>query len=70
MLECEGFKMFHGTVKITPVLLPNGKRWKEPFDLEGVWLYRPDTGYWYCKPDKGGFPESWSRDILSDFRET
>lgn len=69
MLKCDGYKMFHGSVRITPVIRADGMRWKEPFDLTGTWLFKPDTGYWYCKPDDAGFTESWSPDILSDFRD-
>lgn len=69
MLECERYKMFHGTVRVTPVIRPDGTRWREPFDLTGVWLYRPDTGVWYCKEDSDGWTSSWEPDILSDFRE-
>lgn len=69
MLECDGFKMFHGTVKVVPV---NGK---DPFDVTGTWLFRPEWaiktpgGIWYCKPDCGGFAASYPPDILDDFRE-
>lgn len=69
MLMCDGYKMFHGTVKITPV---NNR---PPFDLTGTWLFKPewDTGEeggcWYCKPDDDGFAMSYTPDILSDFRE-
>lgn len=75
MLVCDGYKMFHGTVRVTPVLRPDGTRWKEPFDLKGTWLFKPEWetgekgGCWYCKPDNGGFAESYPPEILSDFRE-
>ena len=69
MLTCEGYKMFHGTVRISPIIRPDGTRWREPFDLTGTWLYKPDTGYWYCKPDDGGMIMSWSDNIMSDFRD-
>ena len=69
MLSCDGYKMFHGTVRITPVIRPDGTRWKEPFDLTGTWLFKPEAKYWYCKPDDGGWTESWSPSILSDFRD-
>ena len=73
MLVCDGYKMFHGTVKVTPVLRPDGTRWKEPFDLTGTWLLKPEWAHgedcWYCKPDNGGFAESYPPDILSDFRD-
>lgn len=69
MLVCDGHKMFHGTVKITPV---NGR---PSYDVTGTWLFRPgwvlgnSEGCWYCKRDEGGFAESYPVDILSDFRE-
>ena len=68
MLSCDGYKMFHGTVKVTPVIRPDGTRWKKPFDLTGTWLYKPNFECWYCKPDAGGFAQSYPPDILSDFR--
>lgn len=43
ILECEGYKMFEGIVEISP------KTDKvNPFTIEGVWLYKPDTKCWYC----------------------
>lgn len=70
MLECDGYKMFHGTVKVTPVIRPDGTRWKDPFDLSGTWFYKPDYGgMWYYKPDSVGFSKSFTPEILSDFRE-
>lgn len=76
MLICDGYKMFHGTVRVMPVIRPDGTRWKEPFDLTGTWLYRPawslsgaTEGCWYCKKDDGGLAESYPSDILSDFRD-
>ena len=70
MLQCEGYKMFHGTVRITPVIREDGTRWKEPFDLRGTWLYKPEEGgMWYCKADGRRGAESWPEEILSDFRE-
>lgn len=69
MLTCDGYKMFYGTVRVTPTTLPDGKRWKEPFDLTGTWLYRPDTRYWYCQPDDGKVVHSFSPSLLTDFRD-
>ena len=69
MLECDGYKMFHGTVKVTPV---NGKPY---FYLTGTWLFKPEweicekDGCWYCQPENGGFSQSYPPDILSNFRE-
>lgn len=43
MLICEGYKMFHGTMMITP------KNNIDPFSVEGTWLYKPEYDTWYCK---------------------
>lgn len=49
MLKCEGYKMFYGTMLISPRPSPNPKfPTKEPFEVTGTWLYKPDTGCWYC----------------------
>lgn len=43
VLKCEGYMMFEGTAMIKP------KSDKvAPFTLSGVWLFKPDTGCWYC----------------------
>ena len=42
MLTCEGYKMFFGVCRITPV------NDYPPFDVRGTWLYRPDVDTWYC----------------------
>ena len=62
-MKCDGYEMFHGTVKI---LLVYGC-----VDITGIWLYRPDTDCWYVKRDKGGpgFAESYPPDCLTDFRK-
>ena len=41
MICVEGYKAFHGTMKITPV---NGSA---PLLLRGDWLYKPECGCWY-----------------------
>lgn len=69
MLSCDGYKMFHGTAKITPVVLPDGSRWRDPFEITGTWFFRADVRVWYVQPDKGGFTQSFVPEILSDFRE-
>lgn len=68
-MSCDGYIMFMGSVKVTPVIRPDGTRWREPFFLTGTWLYRPDTKCWYCKPIDGGWTESWTPEILSDFTD-
>ena len=69
MLTCEGYIMFRGSVKITPVIRPDGTRWKEPFFLTGTWLYKPEVKTWYCRPADGSMTSSWPSDILSDFMD-
>lgn len=51
MIECENYKMFRGTMLITPA---NPEF--EPFALTGDWLYKPEYGCWYCKARS--FPEA------------
>lgn len=41
MLECEGYKMFHGTLMVTP-------RCKDPFEVKGTCLYKPEYDCWYA----------------------
>ena len=50
MISSEGYKAFRGTMRITPVI-PD----KEPFELTGDWLYKPEYKCWYglCR----SFPE-------------
>lgn len=65
MLKCDGFKMFHGTVTITPA---NGK---PPYDMTGTWLYNPERRYWYCEQDNS---DAWwavgiDPDIMSNIRD-
>ena len=70
MLTCDGYKMFHGTVKVSPAILPDGTRWREPFDLTGTWLLKPESPrIWFCEPDGNGWARSFEADILSDFRD-
>ena len=64
MLICDGYKMFHGTVKITP----KSDRIK-PFELTGTWLFKFDTGYWYCEPDDGGITQSFGESVMTIIRE-
>lgn len=42
MIEVEGYKAFRGTLRISPKS-PEIK----PFDLEGDWLFKPETNCWY-----------------------
>ena len=51
MIRLEGYKAFRGTMRITPTI-PD----KEPFELTGDWLYKPEDKCWYglCR----SFPEN------------
>ena len=44
MICVEGYKAFRGSMLISPKALGVA-----PFTLTGDWLYKPDTGCWYCK---------------------
>ena len=62
MLECENYKMFYGRATITP------RNANKPYQLEGVWLYRPDLDFWFlnkCKqvPLGTSFPANMISDI-------
>jgi len=63
-MKCDGYEMFHGTVRVVPL------NDNPPFDVTGVWLYRPDVDYWYVKRDEGGpgYAESMPPECLTDFR--
>lgn len=41
MLKREGYKMFRGTMEITPINC-------ESYKVVGVWLYKPEYECWYC----------------------
>lgn len=42
IIVVEGYKAFFGIMRIRPVV-------GRAFEVYGDWLYRPDTGCWYCK---------------------
>ena len=44
ILSCEGYRMFNGTMIITPKV-----KEIKPFEVTGVWLYKPEYDCWYCK---------------------
>lgn len=50
ILQCEDYKMFEGTAEIVPI---NPEF--EPFEVTGVWLYKPEFNCWYC--NGRSFPE-------------
>ena len=65
MLQCDGFKMFHGSATVTPV---NGK---PPYTMTGTWMYHPEKKYWYCEQDNS---DAWwavgvPTDMISDIRD-
>lgn len=55
-LECEGYIMFQGKMIINP---PHPQF--KPYELEGVWLYKPDMQCWYCNGHS--FPASICRRV-------
>lgn len=59
MLSCEGYRMFRGTVTVTP---RKGTGFPA-FDVSGVWLYKPEYDCWYCN---GG---SYPAEIVGNIRE-
>ena len=66
MLKCEGFMMFKGRMTITPG--PTAKR--EPYEVHGTFLYKPDLNYWFVNGDPQ-FPwgTSFPADMCSNFVE-
>lgn len=42
MVEVEGYKAFHGTMRIVP---KNAEIF--PYELTGDWLYKPEYNCWY-----------------------
>ena len=43
MLQVEGYKMFVGTMLITPI-----NPFIKPLEITGTWLYKPEYNCWYC----------------------
>ena len=58
MIEVEGFKACKGGMEITPKCDT-----VKPFQIEGDWLYKPDTECWY------GNGRSFSKDICIIVKE-
>ena len=44
MIKVEGYKAFKGIMKVYT-------NCGEELEIEGSWLYRPDTGNWYCQEE-------------------
>ena len=68
MLQCEGHKMFKGSMVITP---KPGAMKKEPYRVYGTFLNKPELpNYWFVN-DCPDFPwgTSFPAEMLSDFRE-
>lgn len=57
MLQCEGYKMFKGIMKVTSKFIPttnvknvlNTKNNRYELIIDGTWLYKPEYDCWYCK---------------------
>jgi hypothetical protein len=58
MIEVEKFKAFRGIMKINPKV-----KGVSSFELEGDWLYKPDTDCWY------GCGSSFPNEICEIVRE-
>ena len=58
MLECEGYKMFYGTARVSGV---NPDKFP-PRDITGTWLYKPEWNCWYVNG------ESFPAEIVSNMR--
>lgn len=43
MIKVEGYRAFHGTMRITPVKSSG----IEPFEITADWLYKPEYKCWY-----------------------
>jgi hypothetical protein len=43
MIKVEGYKAFHGDMKITP----KNALYRPFYICDKDWLYKPDTGCWY-----------------------
>jgi hypothetical protein len=59
MIRVEGYLAFRGVMRI----VPNTDK-VAPFELEGDWLYKPETGCWY------GCGRSFSASICEIVDET
>lgn len=60
MLRCEGYRMFRGSATIVP------KNGKDPYEVFGDWLYKPEWKCWYCAGSS--YPEEIVWNIL-DYQE-
>ena len=58
MIKVEGFKAFHGVMRITPK-----SKCVPPKDIEGDWLYKPEYKCWY------GNGASYGEDICTVVRD-
>lgn len=57
MIKVEGYRAFHGVIKIIPVN-------REPFYVESDWLFKPDTQCWYGKGSS--YPEQICEIVRDD----
>lgn len=58
MICLDGYRAFHGTMRITPTA--PGYR---GFEVTGDFLYKPEYKCWYCQPFGGGLSVSYEADI-------
>jgi hypothetical protein len=60
MIKVEGYRAFHGTMRITPVKSSG----IEPFEITADWLYKPEYKCWYGQGRS--FPEEICEVVRDD----
>ena len=63
MIEVEGYKAFHGDMRITP----GNKLYPAFYVCDKDWLYKPDTACWYGAG--ASYPANCCEPILTDNME-
>jgi len=58
VIQCEGIKAFRGSATIKP-----RNDTIRPFTITGDWVFKPDTGCWYCNG------RSFTENIVTDIHE-
>ena len=61
MLQCEGYRIFRGVMRVTPT---NPKFPAQ--DIRGVWLYKPEYNCWYAN---GSSYDADICEIVEDYTE-
>jgi hypothetical protein len=69
MIKVEGYKAFSGIMRITERRLG-----KDPYEIEGHWLYDPKKDQWYVNDEKEDYssvfsPYYYNLEIIKDYTE-